>query len=191
MALLAAIVLSACSQQAHGDSTGVQQFDETIDQAIEEARDGGANEAQLELLERAKEQGAVTYEDARVAATAALECMAQRGIEGTFSDSTLPNGVTIPSYTVVADRPDAEQVMDECSYQNDFWVNKLYQLQPLSIEANNAFIDAQRPVIVACLAEAGFVVADDATLDELLEVADQAREERGATCLVDAGVVSH
>lgn len=190
LAVLAAFASTACSG-GEAPAPSKDGFAQHVRQILAEARAGGADDEQVALLERAEELGIVSYEDARVAATSALECMAGRGVTGEMKDMHLPNGVTIPAYAVKAEREDAQQIMDDCSLQHDFWVNKLYQLQPSSMEANDAYIDAQRPVILACLADAGYPLAGDVSRDQLMDTADTALHESGATCLADAGVVTH
>jgi len=192
----AALLLAGCSHSAGGE-TGVEQgFDAEVSQAIAEATDAGASAQQLDILERAATDGGVTFEDAKMAATSAMACMESQGVTANYEEKALPNGVTIPAYTVqdhTSNGGDALPVMDGCEKSESYWVNMLYQMQPTSVEANLAFIEKQAPVIRKCLEDAGYDTDPKATgMDLVIQSSDVARQTNGATdCAFDAGVVGY
>jgi len=56
-----------------------QSFNEIADAAIADAQAAGASTSQLLLLSEAKRNGEMTYEQVRVAASAAVECINSAG----------------------------------------------------------------------------------------------------------------
>jgi type IV secretory pathway TrbL component len=195
-ALMGIGLLAGCSHSGEGKTDLAQEFDATVSQAIKEAMSGGASTQQLDILERAAKDGGVTFEDAKIAATTAMSCMADQGVTATYQETALPNGVTIPAYVVnseKSDGTDATGVMDQCEQAESFWVNKLYQTQPTSVEANFAFIEKQAPVIRKCLEDAGYDTDPKATgMDLVIQAGHIADQTSGATnCASDAGVVNY
>ncbi len=189
-------MLAGCSRDVGRETDLERDFDETTRQAVEEAIAAGASEAQIAILERAATDGGVTFEDAKIAATAAMSCMADQGVTATYQEMALPNGVTIPAYVVnseKSDGTDATDAMDQCERAESFWVNMLFQVQPTSVEANLAFIDKQAPVIRKCLEDAGYDTDPGATGMELVLQSTDVAQQTGlrVDCLGDAGVVSY
>lgn len=189
-------LLAACSHSGGGKTDLAQEFDATVSQAIKEATSGGASTQQLDILERAAKDGGVTFEDAKMAATSAMNCMAGQGVTATYQEQPLANGVTIPGYIVrvlTTDGRDALPIKSACEQSESYWVNKLYQLQPTSVESNLAFIAKQAPVIRQCLEDAGYDTDPKATgMDLVIQSSDIARQTNGGTnCAVDAGVVGY
>jgi len=189
-------LVTGCSHSAGGESDLEREFHATVSEAIAEATDGRASTQQLDILERAATDGGVTFEDAKIAATSAISCMAGQGVTATYQEQSLPNGVTIPAY-IVQDRTsnggDAFPVMDGCEQSESYWVNELYQMQPTSIEANLAFIEKQAPVIRQCLEDAGYDTDPDATGMDLVIQAGEVGPQTlgGVDCAVEAGVVTY
>ncbi len=192
----AALLLAGCSYRAGGETDVEQGFDAEVSQAIADATDAGASAQQLDILERAATDGGVTFEDAKIAATSAMACMANQGVTANYKEKALANGVTIPAYAVQdhkSDGGDVVQVMDQCETTESFWVSMLYQMQPTSVEANLAFIEKQAPVIRQCLEDAGYDTDPKASGMELVkESSDIAGQTGGGvSCAVDAGVLGY
>jgi hypothetical protein len=195
-ALVGIGLLAGCSHSGGGKSDLAQEFDATVSEALGEAVDAGASVQQLDILKRAATDGGVTFEDAKIAATAAMSCMADQGVTATYQENALANGVTIPGYVVNAvkiDGGDSTEVMDACEKSESFWVNMLFQVQPTSVEANLAFIEKQAPVIRKCLEDAGYDTDPDATGMDLVRQSTDVAQQTGlrVDCLGDAGVVSY
>src|SRR5664279_5630988 len=93
-------LLAGCFHSGGGKTDLAQEFDATVGQAIKEATSGGASTQQLDILNRAAKDGGVTFEDAKIASTSAMSCMADQGVTANYEEKALPNGVTIPAYTV-------------------------------------------------------------------------------------------
>ncbi len=198
---LASVLASTLAGCSHNVDTAVStsisdDFDGQVGQAISDAKQSGASEQQLAILERAAAHGVVTFEDAKIATTDAMDCMSGRGVSATYEETVLSNGLTIPGYRVVAKKSDGSSALndlDQCENGESAWVNKLYQMQPTSIEANLAFIEKQAPVIRKCLEDAGYDTDPKATgMDLVIQSSDVARQTNGATdCAFDAGVVGY
>jgi hypothetical protein len=196
LVVVALTVLAGCSSDG-GDATDLErEFDVRVSEAIEEATDAGASAQQLEILERAAAQGGVTFEDAKVAAQYTMDCMSARGVSSTYEETALSNGLTIPGYTVQAEKADGSSAfedLEQCENSESLWVNMLYQMQPSSIEANLAFIEEQAPVVRKCLEDAGYDTDPDATGMELvIHSSDVARQTGGTVdCAFEAGIMGY
>jgi len=189
-------LVAGCSHGATAPDDLQSAFAGTVQQAIKDATSGGASTQQLDVLERAAKDGGVTFEDAKMAATSTMACMESQGVTANYQEKALPNGVTIPGYTVqdhTSNGGDALPVMDGCERSESYWVNMLYQTQPTSVEANLAFIEKQAPVIRQCLEDAGFDTDPKATgMDLVKQAGDISRQTNGGTdCDSDAGVVNY
>jgi hypothetical protein len=194
-ALIGLALLTGCSHNGGGKTDLAQEFDATVSQAIKDAMSGGASTQQLDILERAAKDGGVTFEDAKIAATSAMSCMADQGVTANYEEKALPNGVRIPGFTVqdhTSNGGDALPVMDGCEKSESFWVDMLFQVQPTSVEANLAFIEKQAPVLRKCLEDAGYDTEPDATGMDLVRQSTDVGQQTGlrVDCLGDAGVVS-
>ena len=192
----AALLLAGCSHGVAAPDDLQSAFAGTVQQAIKDATNAGASTQQLDILERAAKDGGVTFEDAKIAATTAMSCMAEQGVTATYQEMALQNGVTIPAYVVnseKSDGTDATDVMDQCERAESFWVNMLFQVQPTSVEANLAFIEKQAPVIRKCLEDAGYDTDPDATgMDLVLQSTDVAQQTGlRVDCVGDAGIVGY
>jgi hypothetical protein len=189
-------LIAGCSHGAAAPEDLQSEFAGTVQQAIKDATNGGASTQQLDILERAAKDGGVTFEDAKMAATSAMACMESQGVTANYQEKALPNGVTIPAFTVQdhkSDGGDVVEVMDRCEHSESYWVNTLYQMQPTSIEANLAFIAKQAPVIRKCLEDAGYATDPKATgMDLVIQAGHIADQTGGGTnCVSDAGVVGY
>lgn len=188
------LVVGACSHGPDAAADGTGDFDLRVTQALEEARNQGASDDQLASLEQASVDGGVSFEDAKTAAVATVSCMASQGLEATYQEDTIPNGVTIPGYTIQEPEDSGLlAVIDQCEYSEFYWVNMLYQMQPSSIEANLAYIEKQEPVVRQCLEDAGYDTDPDATgMDLVLQSEDIAGSTGGALdCAFDAGILGY
>lgn len=208
LALSLALVASACSDGAEqkGDSAlpsslvedRAQQyldemtpFDTEIDGVIESAREGGAGDRQLELLNEAKRQGEVTFQLARDATESTLECFQQSGLEASYMETT-DAGIPYPEYMVKAQGDNQTALRDQCETQHYFWVSMLYQTQTANREQTIAYIERQYDALATCIHDAGHDTDPDATAVELafyaLEVASET--EYRVNCLYNIGVSS-
>lgn len=198
---LACVLVGAISGCSNGVDPAVStsagsDFDGQVSQAIADALNSGASDQQLAILEGAAARGVVTFEDAKIAATNTMDCMSSRGVSSTYEETSLSSGVTIPGYTVEAQKSDGSSALDDlelCENAESAWVNMLYQTQPTSIESNLAFIEKQAPVIRKCLEDAGYDTDPKATgMDLVLQSSDIERQTGGQiSCAFDAGVVTY
>jgi len=193
-AIVATIPLSGCGSSDPAASPEEVAFQASVQDAIDNARAGGAGEEQLLMLERAKESGTVPIDDARTAARGAVACMEDAGLVAEYFEETTEAGILLPTYSVQV--PDIDTVIDEliseCENRESFWVNMLYQTQPISTSVTDAYNAERMPYLIACLKENGVAVDDEATRVELFKAATQLWEdtEWETNCVQEAGMGS-
>ncbi len=183
------VVLAGCEAEP-ADSAVSRAIAEVVDPAIAEAEAGGAGEAQLAVLRQAKAEGELSIEDARAAARAAVKCVADAGSKADYYEWISDSGLVIPGYNYLGDTPEHEAIGETCSFRENFWVNMVYQVQPSSLEANDAYVEQQAPLVRSCMVREGYSIAPDATTVEILR---QALDVKMATdsavdCLAEAKI---
>lgn len=188
---VALFAVVGCASESNNPET--TEFSEMVATALEEARAGGASEDQLEILERARDRGHVTYEQTRAAVAATLECTSAQGVVGTFNEINQANGINLPAYEVDASPPNAAQVLEGCETLESFWVWYLYQVQPVAIEANDDYIESRRSDILACFDRAGDPLGAEATVDEIKQHNTQVARNTNSRfeCLLEVGVTGY
>lgn len=193
---LMVIFASGCTTAAAEPWEGhVSPWEEEVSVAIEEATEGGASDAQIAILEKTRETGEVTFEDAKAAMVRTVECFADVGIDATYKEEQDSRSVTLPSFTaVVTDEPDYDEPLDPCDTQESFWVNMLYLTQPSALEAMTQQYAPLVPAIKECLAREG-VEFDETTENfwDLVEPSQSLFLESGqqVDCMAEAGVGSY
>lgn len=121
-----AVGLTGC-----GTGNAAQSSDgmnERLATAIEDAESAGASEKQLDVLRHAQEVGFVSFDDARNASLAAVECMVDAGVEAQYSERDDGAGVKIPTFvaSLAGGNQDAiSDIVDACSHQEEAWVSKI------------------------------------------------------------------
>lgn len=169
-------------------------FAELIETAIEDAEAGGAGAQQLVILEEARELGEVTLEQMRESTRATVACFVDVGFDSEYFESTRADGLPLPDYSVSlhGEWSDSDiQVMDQCDFENGFWVNKVYQIQPSSDQLWLEFINGKAGELRSCLEDAGYETDPDATGAELANQAGAvAAETQGdVDCMQRVGAV--
>lgn len=177
------------------DSPDIDAFLEPI---LQDAIDGGANDSQIAILQEAMAANEVSLEVARVAAHAAIECMAESGLSASYTEYEQSNSLLVPNYDVLLSRdPDdvagietAEAIVARCDTAEFRWINEAYQTQPSSVELTDALLEERSDELRACLEEAGRNVDTQATPRELAEEAVSLAIDTNwqVHCLSDAGI---
>lgn len=123
--------------------------------AIEEARAGGASQAQIDLLERLAEKGSVELDDVREALAGTYECLDDAGIS--HSEVIQENRGGFPMITYTMSQPadmdvdTAMRLSDQCALTHSAFVEQLYATQPQAVAAEEAYIeDLIVPRLDAC-----------------------------------------
>ncbi len=190
--LLAAGVasLAGCSAAPSGQTEADLDFADMIGSTIQEAEAGGASDDQLAILREAQAAGVVSFEEAREAALAVIDCVENAGSEAVYGERTTDEGLVLPQYSWLSGTPQQEAIGDACDTQEAFWVNGAYQMQPTSLALRDAYLDRRMPVVRACLEDAGYAVDPVATTHEVLRQAlDVAIETEWAVdCLTEANI---
>lgn len=164
-------------------------FAEQASAAVTQAEVGGGSEAQLAILREAQRTGELTFDQARQAALATIDCIEAGGGTASYFEQRDPSGIVVPMGSLEAKDDESltrmEPLLDECATLESFWVNKLYQLQPDSQEARDAYREKQAPVIRKCLEDNGYSTDPQATPQELVTQALQVAfdTENAVACL--------
>jgi|GEM_PF-1798312 len=123
--------------------------------AIEEARAGGASQAQIDLLERLAEKGSVELDDVREALAGTYECLDAAGISHSEVVQEHHGGFPVIAYAMSqpADMgmDTAVRLSDLCALTHSSFVEQLYATQPQAVAAEEAYIeDVIMPRLDAC-----------------------------------------
>ena len=193
MCALTILMLSACQAAPEPLDDGVAAFDLLVEGVLIEARDGGASVQQLAVLEEAKVTRAVSAESLRAGNQAAAECLTNVGFNVEFEDYVSNAGLSVPAYSVhTGDVGDdvALELQEGCEYAENYWINKLFWLQPSSIAINNAYLVRQTPALIECVKTNGGTAStgDDtrsaiAAAEQLLKTSDGS-----VNCLLEVGI---
>lgn len=162
-------VLSGCANEgAEIAASADPAFLALLDRVERGAESQGASEGQLALLERTRDEGAVSYEVEHEALVNFYGCLDDAGIG--YKDLTATAGRAFPrvDYQVFASDP---TTMDACYLEHAQFVDSLYSGQPAVVEEVEGLVERASGLIIACVREAGYDVADDPTYDELRSVA--------------------
>ncbi len=183
------VVLAGCDTEPPVE-TESQSFAEIVASVIADAEEGGAGDAQLEILRNAQAQGEVSLEDARVAARAMVQCVNDAGSEAFYSEITDDTGLVIPRYDSASDTDQQVSIAEACDTKEAFWVNMAYQIQPSSQEMNDAYLDERAPIVRSCLEREGYTTDPNASTRELLRQATQVTidTDSAVNCLVEANI---
>lgn len=168
--------------------------DDVFAEALAEAHEGGASDAQVAALQEAAKAGSVTIEAAREAARRTVTCMSDAGLDAQYSENTLGDGLVIPGYLVAspedADSAAVDAAVDDCTTRESLWLTRVFQLQPSSIQQRDDFANQQEPVLRACLEGHGIATDPDADGVDLANQAAEAFGDSGGQvdCLQEAGI---
>jgi hypothetical protein len=136
--------------------------------AIEEARAGGASQAQIDLLERLAEKGSVELDDVREALAGTYECLDAAGISHREDIRTDNAGVDFVTYDmrqpVTRDLNAGMAIADACAAQHSLFVENLYADQPSVVEIHEKhFATVVTPAFLECYETYGVPVPQDRT----------------------------
>lgn len=162
-----------------------------VGDALADARDGGASDAQLAALRRAEVDGEVLIEVVREAARRSVACMRDAGLEARYDERTLAHGVVVPGYLVdEAVGADVDLQIEQCDAREFHWVSKAYQLQPSSVEAADQLVELRAPALRECLAANGVSTRAGDSGHELAARASRLTHDSGGavSCLSEAGI---
>ncbi len=163
-------MLAGCS----GDPAGSAQpadalerdFHEAVVRAQAEAEAGGADEAQLAILDEALTTNEITLDDEQQAVHDFGDCLDRAGFALADLQVIDDGGFKILDYKVMAGDEDTT-LMDACEAKTFRWVDRLYQTQPAATRARDAHFAEELPGLIDCLREGGIAVDDDSPADEV------------------------
>lgn len=199
LALAFVLVASACSADNGPGDTGLEPPAIVLEQALNEARTGGASPEQVKILEGAVSAGEVTLSDSQAATDAMLACVEAAGFS--VSDQTIDSsrGLEIINFYLTSPSAMSEAEADalywDCETTHRRWVEFAYQNQPQAKSAFFDLVEQHRTEIVACLRKEGSPIEDDATADEMISEslrvsseATDAGEPNVSDCLYRSGI---
>lgn len=130
----------------------------------ERALDGGASDIQLDILRRAAELGRVTYQDVSESLAETFACFDSAGVgHEDMGVTILASGLPFPMYGWgggISDDDVArfEALGDDCLNKNSYYVETLYQTQPIAVEGEARAFEERVPSMLSCLESLGVIV---------------------------------
>jgi hypothetical protein len=168
-------------------------FSERVAVAIAEAKAGGASAAQLDALEVIEDAGEVSFEVARTAVLATIECFHDQGLDAAYSELTRASGLVVPGYRVTAESGGHDAVGDPvemCDTRESQWVNLLFQSQPMARQLTGEYVLSKEDELRDCLESQNVETDPDANGWELAMFAleDDEAFASGTDCFTQVGI---
>jgi len=182
--------LSASANPVPGESNLVGSRSTLFADALAEARSSGAGQWQILALEAAAETDEVTIDTAREGALRAVACMVDAGFGGEVIESQTARGILPEAILNTNNTAEGFAKADACRFSEDFWISKVFQLQPTAQAALEQFVEERSELLRACLESHGYVTEPGATGAELADKAAQIAFEtcNRVNCLSEAGI---
>lgn len=181
---------AACSSDTTSETPEASIFAE----ALAEAKAEGSGPEQIAALEAAQAAGGLSIEAAREAARRTITCLTEAGIKAEPADLPMAGGVSAPGYHVALQGSSIDEATNasikSCEERESWWINQVFQMQPVSVQRNEDFANQQVDVLRACLEDKGITTDPHATG---VDLANQAAELRNGSdgkddCLSAAGI---
>jgi len=136
-------------------------------------------DAQVAVLERAKDTGAIAYEDYSAAIDESLDCITAAGFQAERDDPDDSRGFTTVTYSYEGPAT-GNPVAEACIRAHSGAIEALYQLQPTSAAAAEAMLVKNAALFQECLATHGITFSSEGkTPDEIREEISRLKEEEG------------
>ncbi|WP_144268308.1 hypothetical protein [Demequina sp. NBRC 110055] len=179
---------------AENSADGVA-FKSQVNDALQLARGIGASDAQLQVLEDARERGELTLDAAREAARLPVQCLIDAGLDAQYEVDSYDGGMAFPRYAVAAETVDASDgqmpIVDERDRQNLQAVQWRYAVQPSWEAQRDACVQSEQRALCTCLENED--ISPDVDADGL-ELAERAVELMNSTsyqgddCLLEVDI---
>jgi len=187
-----ALIVSGCSDASvSSPPVADARLQYMLDTALDE---GVASQAQVDVLTQAVRDGSLDFKVYQEAINLTLDCLADAGIPtmGPIADES--RGFTRLDYAYQAGSPPKSTVnegspaigeqeserydpskqdpltltAERCRDANSKYIEVAFDEQPSSMEANDTFLESQRPAVLACAQEAGLALEVDLPIRDLL-----------------------
>lgn len=188
----AAVVLSLVAMATGGCATGAPSPSATSHpfaaSQLEQAREFGADPAQIHVLESAADTGVVTYEDANSLMGGFEECLASAGLTLLLvEDEVVGPGVRLPGYSMALTNPNlgedqAAAIAYECEERHVLYAYTVGRNSAVAREAIDTVWESQRDTSAACLGDLGYSATPDLTIAELQALETEAFIDTQVTC---------
>jgi len=174
--LLASVTaLAACSNPAPPDLASASADTELLEQALADARSGGADPSQIQILEQAAAAGSISFDEAQEATEAMLKCVEDAGFTVGNKGVDDSHGLEVATFTISApaslDEAQADVISSDCETRYRRWVEFAWENQPAAQDAFAVQVEQHRAEIVACLNGDGSDIGADAPIDEMVSEA--------------------
>jgi hypothetical protein len=154
-----------------------------LESAADSARAGGADAAQVAVLE----SGTVEFEDYESAMNRAYECMRAGGVEVVVHGVTPHHGVTVLDVAIESS-PEADALADDCYHRHAEYVDAYWQVSsPDAVAYDERRAVALTPPLRQCLTEHDIDWPKDASFTELSNLAFGPGTDPAANCLDEIG----
>lgn len=187
--------LPGCSAgQGQSEDGASASFATLASEYLDQAREGGASESQIAVLEMAQDKRDMSFELVRQVAQATVECLQEGGVDAKYAEYTASDGWVVPGYTysgsVDMTEVATDAVAEVCDTEEFEWAYKLYETQPRAVATSNAYLLTREDDLRNCLEKYGYLTersADGVTLaDQALDVLDETGFE--VNCLAESGI---
>lgn len=179
------LVLVACgSDEGDQGESGNREFQAQAEAAIEQAKAEGASPAQIAILEEARRTGELSWEAYSASVDSFLRCVREAGLRVDIDEVDVHQGLMRRIYGVeVGENLEHEPTVQACSAKHSRAVERLWQIQPASVEAQERQFKQIRDAVVECLTREGVTVNPEWTKEDLEVEAVAVMERTGTNCL--------
>lgn len=182
---LMAATLTACAPAKEVTPSPAGAYGEVFTLIRETAVANGASEEQLAELDRYADGGEIPFAVVSNAMDRTFACLDVKGISYASEVYEIYPGYPVYDYSWSVPEgltaEEARDLGDVCGDRESAFISSLYEQQAGFLEQRDALFESMRPDLLQCLHDHGVTVEDDATRDEMTQLAVE---------LLRSGVVS-
>ncbi|MHA3946539.1 hypothetical protein [Cellulomonas bogoriensis] len=175
------------AQETDDQPAEASGWESAVAEAMERAREDGADDEQLEILER----GEVTFEEYEAAVGRTIACLREEGIE-VVDDEVVDLRGFPEIYYSYADATDGrsdeetDEISQACLRRHSLHVESLYRTSPQAEAAQDEQFAPRRDAVLECLRDNGVTIEGDVSRQELESISAGSMSETGVNCLEEA-----
>jgi len=152
--LAAAVLLSGCTNGSAPAAEPTDIFSLLVDAYLEDPVAENYSDEQIAILERARDAGELSFEEYAAAVSVALDCISDAGFHVQRDAPDDSRGFLTITYFY--EGPEAgNPTAEACLLEHSAGVEAVYQLQPVSADAETALMAESMHDTIACLSEIG------------------------------------
>lgn len=154
------VVLAGCATDETPAPSEPDEFAQLVDSYLAEAESQGYGAEQVRVLEEAREASELAYEDYATAVDHSLECISAAGFHVERYAPDESRGFLLVSYFY--EGPESgNPAAEACIRTHSEAIESVWQLQPVSVAAQNERLEQQVGELKACLAGIGVELGVD------------------------------